>query len=526
MRYFDANCILGRYNHWSGKQPITAKDLRSTMDHYGIHEALVMDSLSRESHPAEGNERILEVTANEPRLHPAWVGLPPSSRELPPPSEFLAEMEERGVRALFLYPQQYGLSLDQWCVDSLLGPFGERQAPVFICPNEFVCGAGHSDRTDWPAVVRLCQAFPELPVVVTEERVLRQQRVMYRALESCPNLHIDLSALWHHRVLEFVCREFGARRLLFGSVLPVRDPGAVLGQLNFAEVDPEELAAIAGGNLRQLLSWQRAPLPQPEVSFPKPLDELHETARNCGSMQGRGLICGHGHLGLHPRVHVPDGSPAELDAELERLGVERAVIFPNGGLNSDETYGNDLVAAAMQKYPYRFIGFAGVNLNRSPDEMRREMERCFAVGMRGVKLHPALQECSTAAPNVETTCAFANERKAFIVNHRWGDPERLRYLCDKYPDACFMTGHTNLGAAPVARERDNLFIGTCPLTQYGLIEELVEQAGADRVLFTSDLSWDPIAWVFGPILYARIPASDKRLILGENLRRLLRKHGR
>lgn len=525
MRYFDANCVLGRYNHWSGKQPTTAEDLRSTMDHYGIHEALVVDSLSRESHPAEGNERILEVTADEPRLHPAWVGLPPGSRELPAPSDFLAEMEERGVRALFLYPQQYGFSLDRWCVDSLLSPFAERRVPVFICPNQFVAGAG-ADLTDWAGVVRLCQALPELPVVVTEERVLRRQRVMYQALESCPNLHLDLSALWHHRVLEFVCREFGARRLVFGSVLPARDPGAVLGQLNFAEVEPEDLAAIAGGNLRRLLSWQKNPVPQAEVRFPKPLDEFHEIARNCGSMRGRGLICGHGHLGLHPRVHVPDGSPAELDAELERLGVEKAIIFPNGGLSSDETYGNDLVAAAMRDYPDRFIGFVGVNLNRSPDEVRHEMERCFAMGMKGVKLHPALQEYSTMGPNVEVACAFADERKAFIVNHGWGDADRLRDLCDRYPNACFMTGHTNLGAAPVARERDNLFIGTCPLIGYGLIEELVERAGADRILFTSDLSWDPIAWVFGPILYARIPASAKRLILGENLRRLLRKYGR
>ena len=525
MRYFDANCTLGRYNYWNGLEPITPGDLLSVMDHYGIHEALVVDSLARENHPVDGNERILNVVSGHPRLHPAWSALPPRSREMPPPAEFVAEMAEQGVRALFLYPQQYGFSLDDWCIDALLGPLAERRVPVFICPNQLIGAPEGSDQTDWASLVRLCRAFPELPVVATEGRVLRSQRAMYQALQACPNLHVDLSALWHHRVVEFICRESGSQRLLFGSGLPIRDPGAVLGQLNFSEISPDDLAAVAGGNLRRLLSWHSEPLGETEVRFPDPLDELHEIARNRGSLVGHGLICGHGHLGRHPRVHVPDGSPSELVAELQRLGVEKAILFANGGLNSDETYGNDLVAAAVRQYPDCFVGFVSVNLNRSPEEIRRELKRGFDMGLKGVKLHPPLQGYDTNGPHVEVACAFADERRAFIVNHGWGSLERLRYLCSKYPNACFMTGHTRLNAAPLARERDNLFIGTCPLTQYGLIEELVARAGADRILFTSDLSWDPIPWVFGPILYAGISVEEKRLILGENLRRLLQQYG-
>jgi predicted TIM-barrel fold metal-dependent hydrolase len=524
MRTFDANCTLGRSNHWSGKEPIAPEDLLVTMNHYGIHDALVVDSLSRESHPAEGNERILKLVAGQPRLHPAWVALPPRSRELPAPADFVAEMAERGVRALFLYPQQYGFSLEPWCVDALLGPLAERHVPVFLCPNQSVGGPEAPDLTDWRGVVRLCGAFPKLPVVVTEARILRTQRTMYQALEACPNLHVELSALWHHRTVEFFCREFGARRLLFGSGLPARDPGAVLGQMNYSEIAPEDLAAIAGGNLRGLLSWHTTPLPQPAVRFPKPLDELHKIARNRASLRGQRLVCGHGHLGLHPRVHVPDGSPADLVAEMDRLGVEKAIIFPNGGMNSDEIFGNDMVAEAVRQYPDRFVGFVLPNLNRTAEAMRREMARGFALGLKGVKMHPALQGYDTRGPNVEVACAFANERKALIVNHDWGHADRMRSLCLKYPDACFMTGHTSLEAAGLVKECPNLFIGTCPLTTYGVTEELVGRAGADRILFTSDLSWAPMGWVFGPVLYARIPVEAKRLILGGNLRRLLQQY--
>ncbi len=48
--------------------------------------------------------------------------------------------------------------------------------------------------------------------------------------------------------------------------------------------------------------------------------------------------------------------------------------------------------------------------------------------------------------------------------------------------------------------------------------------GADRLMFGSDLQDLPIAWGLGPILFARIPPEQKRLILGENLQRVLREY--
>ena len=521
--YFDANCQIGRYNHWSGREPITPEALLAELDHYGVHEALVVDNLAREYHPIDGNARVLQLIAGHPRLHAAWGGLPPGSRELPPSADLVSEMEERGVRALFLHPQQYHFSLDDWCVDGLLGPLAERQVPVFVCPNTHL--RSEQDQTDWPGVVRLCRAFPSLPVVVSEYRISYTLRTMYQAMEVCPNLHIDISALWLHHLIEFVCREWSANRLLFGSGLPRRDPAAVLGQLNYSAVSEQDLAAIAGGNLRRLLSWGRLPLLEPAVRFPAPVDELHDLARNRRPLNGQGFLCAHGHVGRHSMLHIPDASIPELIAEMDRFGIERGIVFANGGLNSDEVYDNDLVAGAVQAHPERFTGFVAANLNRSPEEMRREMERGFSMGMVGIKLHPNFSGYDTYGPHVEVACAFAHERGAFILNHDWGKRERIRSLCIKYPNACFMTGHTSLEAASVVDQVDNLYIGSCPLNSYGSTEEFVEKAGAERILFGSDLSWDPIGWGMGPVLYARIPVKAKRLILGGNLSRLLKRYG-
>jgi predicted TIM-barrel fold metal-dependent hydrolase len=54
-----------------------------------------------------------------------------------------------------------------------------------------------------------------------------------------------------------------------------------------------------------------------------------------------------------------------------------------------------------------------------------------------------------------------------------------------------------------------------------MADRLVSTAGAERVLFGSDLSWNPVAWGLGPLLFARMPLEAKRRVLGYNVRRLM-----
>nr|MBC8228232.1 hypothetical protein [bacterium] len=72
ITYFDACCYLGRHVHMPDGQPETIEEMLEAMNHFGIHEALVIDVLSREANPMAGNERIIQKTKNHPRLHPAW----------------------------------------------------------------------------------------------------------------------------------------------------------------------------------------------------------------------------------------------------------------------------------------------------------------------------------------------------------------------------------------------------------------------------------------------------------------------
>lgn len=521
--YFDAHCFLGLPINTPGDRPRDAAALLAEMDHFGITQALVLDPGGAYNDVRNGNARIVQLTRDHPRLHPAWCALMTRSRETPPPDELVAGMLEHGVGALFLFTGQFGIPLEDWAVGDLAAELERHRAPLFLCPNPALDMS--PDQTDWAAMVGLCRAHPDLPVVVSECRIYGGQRRMYQALDACPNLKVDLGGLWLHKRIEFICREFGAHRLLWSSRLPSQTPAASKAQLDYSDISPEELQAIAGGNLRQLLSWSPRVTFAPAQEWPEPVDELHEMARGRTPLTGQGFMDCHGHVGWGSRRHVIQDSPQDVVAEMTRLGVEVCCLFPFAGSQPDETLGNDTCAEMVRAFPGRFVGFTLVNPSHGEQAMLTELERGLERGMHGIKLAPGFQGYPDEGPLVDVACRFANEHGLLMLHHNWGSAQQVRRLCETYPDAVVFTGHSAGHLAQVVRDCPNLFICTCPFLDWQQTERYVELYGADRLLFGSDLMDLPIAWGLGPILYARIPLEDKRLILGGNLRRILNARG-
>jgi predicted TIM-barrel fold metal-dependent hydrolase len=100
----------------------------------------------------------------------------------------------------------------------------------------------------------------------------------------------------------------------------------------------------------------------------------------------------------------------------------------------------------------------------------------------------------------------------------------MERLVKKYPNACFVTAHTTTEYADIMKRYPNLFVCSVPLLSPRACEEVVDAIGADRLLFGTDLLDLPIAWNLGPIIFARISAKEKSLILGENLKKILNEY--
>jgi hypothetical protein len=254
VELLDANTTIGR----SMIRPpfITADELLAEMDHLGIDQAVVTHTLQREHHPTVGNRAIMQELGNRPRLLPAWTFLPDYTREAPPARSYVTEMLSSGVRVAKVYPQAYFVPLLEWMPDPLWEVLDQHRIPTFICPDLPIQGA--RDALEREPLRQLCQDHPELPVIAGEYRIRTELRPLYRLLDQCPNLHLEISGLWGHRAIEFVSRTWGPERLIFGTNLPNRDGGSTIAQLMYAEIDRSAKASIGGGNLRRLIDAVRA----------------------------------------------------------------------------------------------------------------------------------------------------------------------------------------------------------------------------------------------------------------------------
>lgn len=522
ITHFDACCVLGRSLRTQEGQPHTKSGLLEAMDHFGIHEALVLDSMSVSTNPMAGNRRIVKTVRDEPRLHPAWSLLLPHSREFPPADDIVEQMRRCGVGAAWLFYRHFQLPLDDWATNELLEPLAQARVPLFLSPNSNM--GGSCDATDWPAVVALCKRFPSLPVIVSEDRIYRSQRAMYSALNAAQNLKIDLSSIWLHHRIEFITREWGAERLVWASHLPERTPGSPLMQLNYSDLDEDQLGAIAGGNLRQMLSWNENITFADDVTFPEPVDALHGKVRARQPFRDEQFRDCHGHIGWADPYHVVSDTPADLVAEMDKFGLQLCTVF-GMQIMGDNNYANDETFAVVKDYPGRFLPFTFINPNYGEREMLAELQRCEALGSKGVKLMlDSYGAYPSSGPAVEIPVRWAHEHKQIILSHTWGTADRLRELCTRYPDACFISGHSSGAFVDLCREVDNVYICTCPFLAWNQTEQFVAMYGADRILFGSDLTDLPIGWGLGQILYARISEADKRKILGENLLHIMQRY--
>ena len=245
-------------------------------------------------------------------------------------------------------------------------------------------------------------------------------------------------------------------------------------------------------------------------------------------IDGSEVIDLHGHPGRWGVAHL---DPELLFPAMDAVGIDRSVLFdiwhPEG------RRANDLTASLVAAHPDRLLGFAYVS-PLMPETIVPELERAIdRLGLKGIKLYPPFVDPPLSDPVWWPIYEFADDRELVVLWHTGIEPGSFpRYMGEvvgRFPGARFVSGHSGncppmrRQAIDVALDHPNVYLETCSTFRTpGVIEQLVEEAGAERVLFGSDTPlMDPRAQL-GKIITADISDDDKRLILGGNARRLLR----
>ena len=255
LQPFDANAWLGEPAGFPLAREMQPPELLRALRGCGIQAALVSHWAGFKVAPQAGNGALAQALAlagtdgaggTGGALRACWTGLPLFPREagLLPGAGSLPQ-----VGAVRLFPRSHNFPLASWALGELCSWLTEHRLPLFLWHVE----------VDWPSLHALATAFPRLAIVVETQtqKILYQNRALFALMKDCPNVHAETSNLAGADFLRWAARELGARRLLFGSFLPVNDPWVALGMILEADLSWEEKRLVAGDNLRRLLPETR-----------------------------------------------------------------------------------------------------------------------------------------------------------------------------------------------------------------------------------------------------------------------------
>jgi len=516
--YLDANVAVGKPVCRREREIFTVADIREQLDRAGIAAAMVYHTHAKEYDPATGNRLLLEQIAAEARLLPCWVVLPHHGRAFDSPQKLVANMKRCDVVAARIFPQMHLFPLIDQVTGELFAELSNAAIPLLVDREQLTI----------EALADILRAHPKLNVVLTNVH-WRNFRLLIAMMKQHANLHVELSRLQVNRGIATLAAEGLADRLIFGSGLPTHSPGAARSYVEYADVEPSVKDAISHGNLSRLIGLDPPPKP-----LALPDDPLIRGAGTGRALNDCTIIDVHAHV-IHPggqgtaTVAMPAGDADGLADRMDRIGIDHACFSSWMALYGNVAEGNRLALAAAKAHPQRF----SVYLVYNPWYEEDLPEILDAAGrhthVRGFKPYHPTTQYPLDGKAYERFFRYADSRGLACLLHL--DEETLdaaEKLFERYPNVRWLVAHCGRSfqwaekIVPLAKHRPNVFAElTFTTVVLNVIEYLVDELGAERVLFGTDMPMRDPAPQVGWICFSRCSLQQRKMILGGNAARLL-----
>lgn len=228
----------------------------------------------------------------------------------------------------------------------------------------------------------------------------------------------------------------------------------------------------------------------------------------------------------------------ELIVEMDRAGVDRAVVWLKPPYDKNIEPENRAVYEATLRYPDRLIGFGWVNPRLGRQAAELTIRRCFEeYNFAGLKFNGAqddylIDDERLALPLIEQAVSYGKP----IAFHIGADfyenthPNRLGRIAGRFPQTHFLMVHMGGAGKPslfrsaieVAQQHPNITLVGSEIEDRAILAAIAA-LGAERLCFGSDM---PFNLMHAHLARYRALLRDhseaqKRAILGENLARLV-----
>jgi len=244
----------------------------------------------------------------------------------------------------------------------------------------------------------------------------------------------------------------------------------------------------------------------------------------------------------HPILRQDQRGPAGADQLINRarqhgivhlVALGDVLAFGRSPTEKQLRIINDETYELMRRYPDVVTGFCHLNPTLGARAVRAEVERCTARGFRGLKLEIAN---NAADASMDPLMKAARQHNLVVLQHAWSmtkigerafhtDPEDVATLAKRFPDVRIIMAHlTGDGVRGVQAVKafPNVVVDTSGAApESGIVEYAVEQLGADRIVYGSDVPIRDFAVAIARITGSRLDAAAKQKILYGNAARLL-----
>jgi len=196
------------------------------------------------------------------------------------------------------------------------------------------------------------------------------------------------------------------------------------------------------------------------------------------------------HCHVVPEERSPEESPRALLRDMDRLGIDKAVLYPPIPPFSDETRKffpdgdqNKWVVEACRDYEDRLIPWGTVDIRGDPVT---EAEEAYSLGCRGLKMHPQMQGFKLDDPKLDKFFEKLEDLSMPVLFHTgyhgpdpWiTHPMYIDYLSRKHPKLVIIMEHMSFPfyteAATVAAHRENVYLGLAKILRVDHLFKVVK----------------------------------------------------
>jgi hypothetical protein len=224
------------------------------------------------------------------------------------------------------------------------------------------------------------------------------------------------------------------------------------------------------------------------------------------------------------------GTTIHVTSALGTFGRRSPTYFPS---QADVVTGNDFSLAFQREHPDRVRCYACVNPNYT-DHALAEIARCRSAGVIGIKLAASRRASDSL---LDPVCRRARELGLPILHHIWqgrrrdwpgqeaSDGAELCQLAKRHQEVNFILAHVGGGGdwrhtLAEARAHRNVYLDLSGSgVDGGMLEACLSAAGADRLLWGSDITMET-GWAKLRYLARLLRPADLELVAWKNAARI------